>query len=294
MNAISVIIPCTEEFRALKESVDHLLLADNNNYICEILIIVPPSLFHNTARKCLESDGRGVVKVLEVENNTRNAATPRNAGIACAEGDMLFFIDSGVNVGKNCFAVLSDFCRQQTNDADIAIGRVDTIAGKNRFGCDIRSSWLDESATHTWPWRMFWSSLLFGPKHVFKRNFSECFKGWGCEDLELGYRLVNEGYNYEYLGDLKGLHNIGKSPRNPYIRYARGLQYSFSDYADNICRFILMHGDLSISDYFAEVEFPWLILDSYNVIRITDCPRGNGYRILNSILLNYIKKYQIC
>lgn len=276
----------------LNESVDHLLLADNNNNICEILIIVPPSLFHNTARKCLESNGRGVVKILEVENNTGNAATPRNAGIACAEGDMLFFVDSGVNVEKNCFDVLSNLYNKQANDVDIVIGRVDTADAKNRY--DIRSSWIDDSATHTWPWRMFWSSLLFGSKNIFKRNFSESFKGWGCEDLEFGYRLFKEGYKYKYLEKLKGSHNVGKNPRNPYIRYAKGLQYNFSDYADNICRFILMHSDFSISDYFAEVEFPWLILDSFHKIQITDCPQSNGYRILDSILINYIKKCQIC
>ncbi|MGQ8874168.1 glycosyltransferase family 2 protein [Paenibacillus sp. TSA_86.1] len=47
-----------------------------------------------------------------------------------------------------------------------------------------------------WPWAVFWSGNISVSRAALQRagGFEHRFKGWGIEDIEVGYRLVQSGY----------------------------------------------------------------------------------------------------
>lgn len=47
-----------------------------------------------------------------------------------------------------------------------------------------------------WPWAVFWSGNISVSRTALQRagGFDHRFKGWGIEDIEVGYRLVQSGY----------------------------------------------------------------------------------------------------
>lgn len=113
--------------------------------------------------------------------------------------------------------------------------------------------------------RLYWLTFVGGNVSVPKKfllnvnGFDEIFgRTWGCEDVELGYRLMNYDYNFVYVENATNFH-IAHYRNDFVIEHAVNLKYFYEKYQDN---FILLFQDF-IAERISQEEF----LQKYRSIR---------------------------
>jgi glycosyltransferase involved in cell wall biosynthesis len=135
----------------------------------------------------------------------QGASTSRNAGAACAEGEVLLFLDADIAAAPGLAAAHLDF--QHTNEAALMVGRV--LSPQNAYDT----------------YRVFGSSFDFGPEprtlapgegltqqmSVRAADFRRLrgFRGtWPrAEDVDFARRAAASGWRIVYRPDAVGYHN---------------------------------------------------------------------------------------
>lgn len=71
-------------------------------------------------------------------------------------------------------------------------------------------------------WCVFYTLFCSIPKHLFVQagGFDESIHGWGCEDVDLGFRLKRMGANIHFIETIRAIHI--PHPRNNYIQNLNG------------------------------------------------------------------------
>lgn len=135
-------------------------------------------------------------------------ATARNLGAKAASGDILFFVDADVTIGKNTLEqVLAAFHNQP--DLAALIGSYDDTPGASNFLSQFKNLFhhythqtASEEAT------TFWGACGAIRRQIFLElgGFDESYRYPSIEDIELGYRLKGAGYRIQLCKTLQVKH----------------------------------------------------------------------------------------
>ena len=185
---ISVIVPVYNNRRQLESCVRALL--DSTVKPAEIVVVDDGST--ESYDNLFDADE---VVLLRTENNAGPAAA-RNRGVRRAMGEILFFVDSDVVVSRDTLErVTEHFARKPTLAAvfgsyDDRPAQSDTISQfRNLLHHYTHQSSHGRAST-------FWSGCGAVTRHAFERvgGFNEDPGFRYIEDIELGYRLIDAGY----------------------------------------------------------------------------------------------------
>jgi GT2 family glycosyltransferase len=137
-----------------------------------------------------------------------------------------------------------DTVRQLSYGGDPQFERSQRLFGNSLDGCHV-------------PWIHFITSNVSVRRHCLARSglFCESFTGWGCEDLELGYRLYKSGSGYALSPEAISYHQF-----HPSDRHANATQET-----ENYRRFCGMHPDIGVC-FFWRKSHDALPFASYNAL----------------------------
>lgn len=159
-------------------------------------------------------------------------AAARNRGWEEASGEIIVFIDSDILVRDDYLSEL-DRCFSMDSNM-VVIGQrlmlkeeltLEDMAGGNAFreyrfdagnleAFEVRHFAFDEfsynASAMNCPWYYVHGCNMAVPRALLEKagGFDENFKGWGHEDVELGYRLYKEGARIIINSKLEALHQF--------------------------------------------------------------------------------------
>lgn len=176
---------------------------------------------------------RGFLKVLEtkiVGNRSHN----RNLGASISTGNFILFLDGDIvilddaldNVRRACkaspapafvghvhaakycentfslYSGIDDFVEQVRTPCGRKLIRDNPLLSDKRFIALNQDRELDR-----YNWLNYYSAACIIENSLFKRlgGFDERFHNWGCEDVDLGFRICRAGYPIQFL---EGFHSI--------------------------------------------------------------------------------------
>lgn len=167
------------------------------------IIVVADGESDGSWRYALDKNIRSLV--LE---NQGGPAHARNAGAQIAQGDILLFLDADVTVNPDIIDRVTDFFTQNSSYAAV-IGSYDhrpterdTVSlYKNLQHHFVHQHSLDEART-------FWGACGAIRRTIFLEagGFNRQYRTASIEDIEFGYRLINNGYRIKLLKDLQVTH----------------------------------------------------------------------------------------
>ncbi|MGO4531775.1 glycosyltransferase family 2 protein [Paenibacillus sp. 2TAF8] len=144
----------------------------------------------------------------------------RNRAIRESAEDVVIFLDADTIV---CADFVGEHMAMQCSGHDVVIGYIYGKKGMHREELNYEGKleleafmrWFEHESGHMpderekyyesvqdqlmqlqWPWAVFWSGNISVSRIALQRagGFEHRFKGWGIEDIEVGYRLVQSGY----------------------------------------------------------------------------------------------------
>jgi glycosyltransferase involved in cell wall biosynthesis len=230
--ACSVIIPTYNRAELLRRTLDSLLRQDLPAAEFEVLVVDDGSADH-TAEVVDSFGDRLDVRYFFQPDEGWRVAQARNVGLAAAAGPVCVLVDSGVLLHSGCLRAHLDSHRQAggpvavvgyaygfgtdgaeaaemiatldegasgatSADPDAAIGY---MARTGRWA-DVRelfyAKYADDFAGLPAPWIVFWTCNVSAPTDRLRAvgGFDEQIRGWGGEDVDLGYRLHLAGVRF--------------------------------------------------------------------------------------------------
>lgn len=84
-------------------------------------------------------------------------------------------------------------------------------------------------------WVLFWSHNFAIKRKAYEQigGFDEKFLGWGCEDVEFGYRLARNNMLFDFIENhVYHLYESNKFTPDKYMNSLRNLQYFYEKYKD--------------------------------------------------------------
>lgn len=203
---LSVIIPSYRAPRLLQQALRSL--ADDVAQLTVEVIVVDDGSPDYDANDLAGLSGRWPLTLIHFEQNQGRAAA-RNEGLRHARGETVVFLDGDMTVGAGFLAAHAAFHRQHPRA--IAVGDI-------RFAPDIRvdamtryihSRGVARCEAGPVPFKCFVTGNSSVPRQALldTDGFDEAFVTYGGEDLELGYRLHNDGLKVHYLPEAASLHH---------------------------------------------------------------------------------------
>lgn len=137
-------------------------------------------------------------------------ATKRNLGIENASGDIIVLMDDDVYPDQDF--VLSHYTANENNKDTFYCGQIrfpyELCQKSNyyRFRDQQHLSVNDSNKVLAFN-KIVAMNLSFKKEFIEQTgSFDERFVGYGCEDIEFGYRIIQNGYKLEYLEDALAIH----------------------------------------------------------------------------------------
>jgi GT2 family glycosyltransferase len=232
----SVVIPTYNRAELLRQTLT--ALTRQRDARPEVIVVDDGSSDHTEEVVAGFRDRLDVRYLFQPDEGFR-AAEARNVGVRAAEGEICVFLDCGMLPATDFVArhlaahdatadrlavvgyawayradrpvepaVLSAI---DPDDVDSSIGRLRGI----RDARDIRDDFFydkfgDDLGAEPAPWVTFWAcNLSVRRSDLFVVNlFDESFRGWGFEDLDLGYRLFRSGVRFALARDAQAVHAL--------------------------------------------------------------------------------------
>lgn len=174
---ISVIIPCYNVEKYLKECLDSVLNQTFKDY--EIICIEDCST-DNT--KMILKEYAGKIQIVENEKN-QGLAVSRNIGLSYANGEFIYFLDSDDTISEDCLKILYD--RISEDKSDIAMSQIQAYPdNKQDSFCINQSKGLND-------WLRF---PVFGRKKIISKEAINSYQSLHC-------CAVNKLYKKSFLSD---------------------------------------------------------------------------------------------
>jgi glycosyltransferase involved in cell wall biosynthesis len=239
--SVSVIIPTRNRREYTLEALR--LLSDQTYPAYDTEVIVVDDGSADGTREALAANRypfQIVYHRIESASEAFWAARPRNAGLRLATGTIVVLLDSDVFVNTGFLAahVALHAARPVGARPRVGIGDIfgtalyhhertaamqrppSTTEMAERIRLEQRPppGWSDaravsvqawpELATCPVPWLFFWTGnvSMLRELAIELGGFDEQFRGWGCEDNDLGYRLFREGAEFSWLPAAWGVH----------------------------------------------------------------------------------------
>lgn len=147
------------------------------------------------------------VKVI-VNDSSFGPAYARNQGAKIATGDLLFFLDADVTIKEETILKILDFF-SKNQDIFAVIGSYDDSPSATNFLSQYKN--LFHHYTHqkgNENASTFWGACGIIRREVFEKigGFNENYRLPSVEDIELGYRLKQAGYQIRLCKDIQVKH----------------------------------------------------------------------------------------
>jgi glycosyltransferase involved in cell wall biosynthesis len=273
---VSVIIPTYNRCDLLEKTLFHL--TRQRMPVSEFEVIVSDDGSSDATESVSKSFADKLrIKYTFQEDLGFRAGTARNAGARLASAPVLVFLDTGSLVGPDflpthlaehdttCHRAVLGYAYgwnpsatepvRGLDEALCCLPPEDVIARfkDNPVFQDNRHQFLPESADlgcFVVPWPMFLSlNFSIRAEHFWAAGgFDEEFNGWGFEDIELGYRLFQQGMDFRVTRDAWVLEWPHERNHDANLREA----------AVNIARFLRKHPEPS-------VEILWYALQETSI-----------------------------
>lgn len=211
----SIVIPTYNRAEILKKCLDCLEKQTYKDF--EVIIVNDGG--DDEPRKFIKEFKKLGIKYIYQKHSQQGVA--RNKGIDISRGDYIIFIGDDILPSPEWLENIDKTTLERENEG---------VLGLTLWHPDINPNEFMKYLAPNGPqfnygiiknkddcgWGFFWTSNICVPrKFLEKERFDENFVGWGCEDLELGYRLQKNGlkicfnpkaiaYHYHYYGDSKG------------------------------------------------------------------------------------------
>lgn len=234
MKKISVIIPTYNRSDLLAVTLDSLCVQTLSKDEYEV-IVVDDGSSDNTKDVIKVYYDKLNLKYFYQEDRGFRVAKARNMGIEHAEADICVFVDSGVYLEEKCLEEHMRIHKESGNE--VIIGNVYGFSTKQdyRFSLKEKIEEVGISATLSEcietsaypdtripyykkynmdisvlpaPWVFFWTCHVSVMTSMLREvnGFDEMFTSWGAEDLELGYRLFEQGAGFCFASETRSLH----------------------------------------------------------------------------------------
>lgn len=186
--SVSVIIPVHRVDKAFNKCINSVINALSKN---DELIIIADGIDSKSLNFLSDSN----IKILSTDKIS-GPAVARNSGARIAKGDLLFFVDSDVTIPSDAIKNIVLIFRNN-DEVKALIGSYDDDPAapdffsqyKNLFHHYIHQTSNENAST-------FWGACGAIRKDIFIElgGYDENYSQPSIEDIELGYRLVSEGY----------------------------------------------------------------------------------------------------
>ena len=200
----SVVIPAYNDAKVLDLCLRHLEEVDFDE-VFEVVVIDDGST-DNTVEVLLNWQRKAENFELRFESQENlGAAAARNRGVEMCSGDIILFIGADILVSKGWMKEHAKFHRNAVNAVAVGFMTWSPELAKDRFRKFLEEKGIaltfeglkDNEETDFWH---FFTGNISMPKGLFKRFlFDEDFKGYGFEDIMLGYRMSKNGIKIFYL-----------------------------------------------------------------------------------------------
>jgi peptidoglycan/xylan/chitin deacetylase (PgdA/CDA1 family)/GT2 family glycosyltransferase len=191
----------------------------------EIIVVLDGSTDDSAARLS-EVQCPGGVELRVIDQPNRGRAAARNAGIRAATGAAVIFLDDDVLPGPG----LVRHHLRALDSADLVLGRIEHGESPQEVPAFREQSIAFYRQRHD---RLTAPEARIMPTDVFAGNlsvrpemlraiggFDESFSGYGCEDWDLGKRLMDFGARAVYCPAASVLH-VSVVPYRKWVRHAR-------------------------------------------------------------------------
>lgn len=202
------------------------------------------------------------------------AGQARNMGIERAIGEVAIFADDDVLFAPGFVAAhLDAHASRDTATRSVALGlryRKASYGHGTLTQSDIESGERDDRIAdldgqsledHESPWTFVYScnfSVTLGGPEL---HFDEGFEGWGMEDVELGYRLANAGYEIFEAPAARVLHIDDPAPRDPFRCEVIEVPASYDSYVHNAVYFLDKYPEDDAVARYVRNDLRWYVQD---------------------------------
>lgn len=184
-------------------------------------------------------------------------AKARNHGWKNADGEIIIFLDSDIIIKRDYLSKLAKCFETESNIVvlstrlmlkdDVLIEEISNGTLFEKYKYDKSKKELFEHRHYLFdamsynlncfidPWLYAYSCNLAIPGEIIKRaeGFDENYKGWGVEDLDLGYKIITGGTKFIYNSGLETLHQNHIRATKPDIKSSvYNTEYFLSKYPD--------------------------------------------------------------
>lgn len=198
---VSVIIPAHNSTRHIERCVTSALASSYSSYE---VIVVDDSSRDNTA----EIAGKHGVTVLKLPHQSGPSAA-RNHAASKAKGDILFFIDSDIQIYSETVAHVADVL-EKNPDISAVFGSYDDSPSERNFISQYKNLYHHFVHQHSSSEAMtFWAGCGAIRKEVFEEmgGFDHArFSRPSIEDIEMGFRMKKKGHRIFLDKDLQVKH----------------------------------------------------------------------------------------
>lgn len=221
---VSIIIPSYNRRESVCALVNALLDQDDSDLATEIIVVLDGSTDGSAEALSAMIAGREA-RVCIWQQANRGRAGARNAGLERATGSIILFLDDDVLPGPEL--VRAHWRAHQS--ADAVLGRIEpvTVPGTPRAIAEQEETFHRERhGALMAPDATIRATDVFAGNLSVKRHlldavgpFDEAFTGYGCEDWDMGQRLLDCGAVFAYAPDALVYH---RSPltRQQWLRHA--------------------------------------------------------------------------
>jgi glycosyltransferase involved in cell wall biosynthesis len=211
---VSVIVPTYNRADVLNKTLQAYTEQSGDHQICEVLVVDDGSKDH-TAAVVARWSNHPVLQVRYLKQENRGLASARNHAIREAKGDLLLFGDDDIIPGRNMVARHVAWHGMHPEPNVGVLGLVDWAPEVNAtpfmiwsglYGPQFNFGYFKEGMELDFRHAYFCNTSV---KACFLEEngvFSEGFRQYGWEDLELSYRLCSQGYRLLYSPDAVGYH----------------------------------------------------------------------------------------
>jgi glycosyltransferase involved in cell wall biosynthesis len=227
----SFVIPTYQSKRLIKNTLETLNRQDGFQAADYEVIVVDDGSTDGTGEVIQSMEKRYEFKYIYLERTPESSRSrARNEGIKAAEGEFVIFIDGDMLI-KNDYLKELDKCFKVDENIIVIGNRInltedisceeilyDNYYEYPKFRLDNFAKletrhlnykyWSYNAEGERNPWLKVYSCNLAVPKKFLDKfgGFDENFKGWGLEDVELGYRLYKGGAKIVISNKIEAFH----------------------------------------------------------------------------------------
>lgn len=231
---VSIIIPTYNRCKLLDITLKSISLQDLGNISMEVIIADDGSTDETSKVVTQYKQRIKNLKYIYNEHNGYRVAYVRNLGIKHSNGEILIFVDSGMIMCRDF--VRQHYQSQKRSSNTVVIGSIygytilqsdltfSKLVDVNNFEetfkniegmaeyVDVRMESFRYHSFHIdnlkAPYIFFWTGNVSAKREQIMKVgcFDENYKGWGVEDIDLGYRLFLGGSTFSLNLEAKAIH----------------------------------------------------------------------------------------